>query len=324
MTTNADSRSTATKARDGLAQRIRALLDGAGIALDTLEQTAGVAPGTAAKWLCGELQDIGHDQAARIQEAHGFNMFWLITGRGNQRVPSLIGPGLKATPKFLNSYHPESFTARLHYAMGLRGIRQKSDIAEAGGVSMAAVSLWFSGSEDTVDDERIVTLAKFLRVEPAWLRDGTGPMEGPMNVRPAEVGKRRIPLISSVQAGLMHETVTPFPTGDAFEYLLTDLDLSDSAFALEIDGRSMEPDFREGDRILVDPAVRPIPGDFVVATNGRDEATFKTYRPRGTNANGIEIFELVPLNPDYPTISSEREPARVIGVMVEHRRYRKR
>lgn len=324
MTTSANNPTAATKACEGLAQRIKALLDATGIGQDTLERAAGVAPGTAAKWLCGELLDIGHDQAARVQEAYGFNMFWLITGRGNQCIPSLIGPGQKPAAKYLNSYHPESFTARLHYAMGLRGVRQKSDIAEAGGISTAAVSLWFNGAPDAVEDEKVTALAKFLRVQPAWLRDGIGSMEGPTNVRPAEVGKRRIPLISSVQAGLLHETVTPFPAGGAFEYLLTDLDLSDSAFALEIEGRSMEPDFREGDRILVDPALRPIVGDFVVATNGRDEATFKTYRPRGVNAIGIEIFELVPLNPDFPTISSESEPVRVVGVMVEHRRYRRR
>lgn len=324
MTTNADSQPTATRACDGLAQRIAALLCDVGIAQEALEATAGAAPGTVAKWLSGELPDIGHDQAARLQEAYGFNMFWLITGRGNQRIPSLIGPGQKATPKYLNSYHPESFTARLHYAMGLRGVRQKSDIAEAGGISAAAVTLWFNGATDSIEQEKVVALAKFLRVEPDWLRDGTGPMEGAVNVRPAEVGKRRVPLISSVQAGLMHETVTPFPAGGAFEYLLTDLDLSDSAFALAIEGRSMEPDFREGDRIIVDPAIRPIAGDFVVATNGRDQATFKTYRPRGVSATGIEVFELVPLNPDYPTISNENLPLRVVGVMVEHRRYRRK
>ncbi|VVD74598.1 putative HTH-type transcriptional regulator [Pandoraea horticolens] len=324
MTMNIDNRPTATRAYEGLAQRISALLDEAGIAPEALEETVGAAPGTTAKWFSGELPDIGHDQAARIQEAYGFNMFWLITGKGNRRIPSLIGPGQKPVPKYLNSYRPESFAARLHYAMSLRGVRQKSDIAEAGGISPSAVALWFSGSTEEVEDEKVITLANFLRVEPAWLRDGTGPMERPMNVRPAEVGKRRIPLISSVQAGLMHETVTPFPAGDAFEYLLTDLDLSDSAFALEIEGRSMEPDFREGDRILVDPTVRPIAGDFVVATNGRDEATFKTYQPRGTSTEGIEIFALVPLNPDYPTISNEREPVRIVGVMVEHRRYRRR
>lgn len=144
------------------------------------------------------------------------------------------------------------------------------------------------------------------------------------NVAPAEVGKRKIPLISSVQAGRMLEALEPFPTGAAFEYLLTDLELSDHAFALEIEGQSMEPDFKEGDRIIVDPALQPQPGDFVVAKNGREEATFKKYRPRGIGQGGREVFELVPLNDDYPTINSEHEPARIIGVMVEHRRYRRR
>ncbi|MBJ9964474.1 S24 family peptidase [Burkholderia seminalis] len=147
---------------------------------------------------------------------------------------------------------------------------------------------------------------------------------GVANVRPAPVGVRRIPLISSVQAGQMTEAVDPFPQGGAFEYLLTDLDLSDNAFALEIDGDSMLPDFHPGDRVIVDPAICPRPGDFVVAKNGREEATFKKYRARGIGADGREAFELIPLNPDYAAISSEHEPVRIIGVMVEHRRYRKR
>ncbi len=122
----------------------------------------------------------------------------------------------------------------------------------------------------------------------------------------------------------MTEAVDPFPPGGAFEFLLTDLELSDNAFALEIEGNSMTPDFNEGDRVIVDPAIQPRPGDFVVAKNGREEATFKKYRARGIGADGREAFELIPLNPDYPTISSEHDHVRIIGVMVEHRRYRKR
>lgn len=144
------------------------------------------------------------------------------------------------------------------------------------------------------------------------------------NVVPANVGTRRIPLISSVQAGLMSEAITPFPPGGAFEYLLTDLELSDHAFALEVEGESMAPEFMPGDRIIVEPAIAPRPGDYVVAKNGKEEATFKKYRLRGMSTTGAEVFELVPLNSDYPTINSEHEPVRIIGVMVEHRRYRRR
>ncbi len=122
----------------------------------------------------------------------------------------------------------------------------------------------------------------------------------------------------------MSEAIDPFPPGAAFEYLLTDLDLSEHAFALEIDGLSMTPEFQPGDRVIVDPAITPRPGDCVVAKNGREEATFKKYRARGINAAGQDVFELVPLNPDYPTISSEIQPVKIIAVMVEHRRYRAR
>ncbi|WP_391540669.1 LexA family protein [Lonepinella koalarum] len=60
-----------------------------------------------------------------------------------------------------------------------------------------------------------------------------------------------------------------------FEYILTDLDVSENAFALKIKGDSMEPDFIEGDVIIVDPKIQPHAGEFVVAVNGDYEATFK-------------------------------------------------
>ena len=86
----------------------------------------------------------------------------------------------------------------------------------------------------------------------------------------------------------------------------------------------MKPEFNEGDRIIVDPNVAPHPGDFVVAKNHNEEATFKKYRQRGIDENGNDIFELIPLNEDYPTLRSDLVPLKIIGTMVEHRRYRKR
>lgn len=35
-------------------------------------------------------------------------------------------------------------------------------------------------------------------------------------------------------------------------------------------------------------------------------------------------FELVPLNSDYPTLSSENTPLMIIGTMIEHRIYRRK
>lgn len=136
----------------------------------------------------------------------------------------------------------------------------------------------------------------------------------------SEIGSRKIPLINYVQAG---KWTGIGDYGGIDSFVLSDLDLSNDAFALIIRGRSMLPEFREGDRIIVDPEVVPIPGDYVVAQNGEDEATFKKYKEIGTDENGNKVIELVPLNPDFPTMRSDRDPIRIIGTMIEHRRYRR-
>jgi SOS-response transcriptional repressor LexA len=144
------------------------------------------------------------------------------------------------------------------------------------------------------------------------------------NVAMAQNGQREIPVISYAQAKKMREGVDPFAIEGGAETITTDLDLSSSAFGMVIKGESMLPEFREGDKVIIDPSMAPQPGDFVVAENGEEEATFKKYRPRGTGDRGEMVFELVPLNDDFPTLHSERDHLRVIGVMVEHRKYRRR
>lgn len=144
------------------------------------------------------------------------------------------------------------------------------------------------------------------------------------NVAPAGMGATMIPIISSVQAGAWCEAEEPLHAGADGEWLGTDYPVSKSAFALEVKGASMQPDFQPGDRIIIDPAVKPLPGDFVVAKNGDEEATFKKYRPRGANESGVQVFELVALNEDYPSMRSDVTPMRIIGTMVEHRKYRRR
>lgn len=145
------------------------------------------------------------------------------------------------------------------------------------------------------------------------------------NVTSVPFGLRPIPVISYVQAGLLTDISDPYAPGDGFATEICEDDLGRFAFALEIEGNSMLPDFRPGDRIIVDPDVSPMPGDFVVAKNGKQMATFKKYRPRGMNEQGQQVFELIPLNEDYPTMRSDIEHLRIIGTMVEHRKkYRRK
>lgn len=216
--------------------------------------------------------------------------------------------------------------AALTAAMKKKGVGPTA-VAEAFGVKPPSVTAWQQTGR--IHKKHITLLLNYFAdvVGPDhWgLEQGTQPVSNfGQNVAPSAIGSRAIPLISYVQAGCMTEAVDSYAMGEGVEFLLTDLDLSSNAFALRIKGDSMLPDFREGDVVIIDPHVAPQPGDFVVAKNGENEATFKKYRPRGINTYGAEVFELVPLNDDYPPLRSDTTSVVIIGTMMEHRRYRRR
>lgn len=219
----------------------------------------------------------------------------------------------------------KTLAERLKEARTDRGLSQVA-LAKMVGIGQATVASIENGRNK--GSTYTTQLAVALGVSPAWLADGIGEKSTSrldINVSPASIGSRHIPIIDYVQAGAWTTVADPFPPGAAYEYVQTDLDLSGSAFALRVKGRSMAPEFSEGDVIIIDPSVSPTPGDFVVAKNGGDEATFKKYRPRGVDPKtGTEIFELVPLNEDFATIKSTECPCMIIGTMMEHRRYRRR
>lgn len=144
------------------------------------------------------------------------------------------------------------------------------------------------------------------------------------NASSVTLGKRAIPVISAIQAGAAREIAQPYEPGDGSSIIFADDEYSKWAFALIIEGDSMLPEFKAGDLVIIDPEWEPRPGDYVAAKNGKEEATFKKYRPRGIDARGNEIFELTPLNDDYPTLRSDITPLTIIGVMAEHRRKSRR
>ena len=85
------------------------------------------------------------------------------------------------------------------------------------------------------------------------------------------------------------------------------------------------PDFEEGDWIVIDPSVKPEPGDFVVARNGeKGKVVVRKYRPKGLDSSHRMFFELLPLNEDYPVIRSHIDSVELIGTVMEHRKFRKK
>jgi SOS-response transcriptional repressor LexA len=136
----------------------------------------------------------------------------------------------------------------------------------------------------------------YRSVEPAILRTG-----------------RSVPLISWVQAGHWHEPEDHFRPGEGEGEPVPSSTKDENAFALRVIGTSMEPEFREGDIIIVSPNTEPVNGDFVIAKVG-GEVTFKQLH--------IYLNKLVlkPLNEAYDPVEIDRSEGvevRIIGKVVE-------
>jgi SOS-response transcriptional repressor LexA len=190
------------------------------------------------------------------------------------------------------------------------------------GVSRAAVAQWEAGvTRPSLDN--LVKAADTLGVWLSWLTMGDQSLPDTPNPF-ATATRQGIPVIDLARAG--EWDAKQAAVMNDVPRIAGDPDHSPQAFALAIGDESMTPDFRAGDKIIIDPEVTPQPGDFVIAKLDRDaESVFRKFRPRGEDGKGGATVELVPLNPDWPTVTLGAEaPGRIIGTLVEHRRYRRR
>lgn len=214
-------------------------------------------------------------------------------------------------------------------------------LAEVTGVSNNAVSKWIKTGKISRENAVLASKALGCSIDDLLMAGGggseqlgssaptlssskSGDLAFDQNAKPVPLGTRAIPIISAVQAGAMKEITIPYASGDGYATIYVDDSYSQWAFGLEIEGDSMLPDYMPGDVVIIEPEWEPRPGDCVAARNGRQEATFKKYRLRGSNSDGNDIFELVPLNDNYPTMRSDETPLAIIGVMAELRRKTRR
>lgn len=127
----------------------------------------------------------------------------------------------------------------------------------------------------------------------------------------------RIPVLGKIPAGIPIEAIQDIE--DWEDYPITNTIPGRRYFCLRIEGDSMEPEYRNGDTIIIQEQDTCNSGDdCAVMVNGND-ATFKRVR---LHENGIT---LQPLNPKYdPHFYSNKEvdnlPIRIIGIVVEIRR----
>lgn len=125
-------------------------------------------------------------------------------------------------------------------------------------------------------------------------------------------GGQVVPVISWVSAGSWKTTHNPYEPGDAEEWVESEVKGAD-VFALRVKGDSMEPEFTEGEILVVNPHIEAKPGDYVIVENDdSEEATFKQLKKYGRTTI------LHPLNPKYADIELKKgNRYRVVGKVVK-------
>lgn len=200
----------------------------------------------------------------------------------------------------------------------------QSALARLVGVKQQTISYICAPDSPSSVSRYSTKIAEVLGVNPNWLQTGEGnqyEVSVPITMGGVTYTAKKVPVLEQQHVLDWLSGVHKHKGLD----IMTEIEVSAESFAIEIEGESMSPMFRSGDRVLIDPSLMPEPGDFVAAIAG-GILTFRKYRATGIcEPDGTRNFELVPLNNDWPTYSSEKTPgAKIVGVMAEHRSYRKR
>lgn len=206
--------------------------------------------------------------------------------------------------------------ARYAAARALTGLSQRA-LAKRLKVSPQAVSKWESGrSEPTKENVRALADLSGCSVE--WLltgRDrGNGGSVHRSNVE-AYTGKGRlVPEVGDTVQGVLPVSKRVKPG----TFVQTYFPCSSESFALTVSGDSMETEFRDGDVVVIDPKVEPVPGDYVFVELGETKL-FRRYRPQTVRPGAAaHSYDLVPSNPDWPTVHiTPSDKAVIKGVMTE-------
>jgi phage repressor protein C with HTH and peptisase S24 domain len=127
---------------------------------------------------------------------------------------------------------------------------------------------------------------------------------GPIGRTPAR--RPSVPLLGFAQAGAGgFFDDAGFPVGQGWEEIELPAGAGEGAYALQVQGDSMLPLYRDGDVLIVEPGARVRKGDRVVVKITSGEVTAKVLA--GRSAGAIELVSLNPAHPDRTVSTAEIE-----------------
>lgn len=207
---------------------------------------------------------------------------------------------------------------RIKYALSRRPDLTYEVVGEAVGVTRAAVAQWVSAKDPTTpDSNRLQRLAEVLGCPAGWLVTGE-PVSSSSSLQsePYYRGRvRNIPVLSWSDVGRWCDAnYGNLAQGTDVEPMS---DVGPRSFVLPVEGPSMEPEFRVGTFIVVDPDVPWKSGDYVVAEllDSKQSTLKQVIVDAGRTW-------LRPLNSQFPSIEVT-DNVRIRGVVVRDFRRRR-
>ncbi|ESY74257.1 helix-turn-helix transcriptional regulator [Mesorhizobium sp. M1050] len=142
------------------------------------------------------------------------------------------------------------------------------------------------------------SLAKIIEATGASLDEFTGLIEGRAATSHAAAlaRTRSVPLLGFAQAGAGgYFDDAGFPAGQGWDLVELPAQSTENSYALQVQGDSMLPLYRNGDVLIVEPGAITRKGDRVVVKTTAGEVMAKVLE-RQT----VKSIALVSLNPDHP------------------------
>lgn len=182
------------------------------------------------------------------------------------------------------------------------------ELAKYSGVSQGHITLIENGKR-VPSFPIMIKLVQTLQINWESFLHDTGYMK--TNIEPARRGfSRPVPLLSWVKAGDWTEVSDVPELGGAEEWVDTGVK-GPNVFALRVVGDSMEPEFKEGEIVIVNPNLEARVNDYVIVKNCEEEASLKQLKRYGNRW----IFH--PLNPKYEDLELKRGEFRIVGKVAE-------
>ncbi|CAN7316472.1 S24 family peptidase [Mesorhizobium sp. LjNodule214] len=140
------------------------------------------------------------------------------------------------------------------------------------------------------------SLAKIIEATGASLDEFTGLVEGRDKTGLAPARRPSVPLLGFAQAGAGgFFDDAGFPAGQGWDLVELPAQATETSYALQVQGDSMLPLYRNGDVLIVEPGAATRKGDRVVVKTNAGEVMAKVLDRHTTKS-----IVLISLNPEHP------------------------